>query len=121
MSLEEQLEGLSKLPIGYNYGQGIPVTKTVCEIAFKLFNEINKGNDFHVETIPQDDGTVSLSINIKDDIFLVILVTESEELFDITVEKGIGLKYDIIVEEENVTYEKLLPIPERLKYIMFLK
>jgi len=111
-SIIEELESFSKLEEGWSYGEGGPIPFKVIEIAKKVY----KVGSYHINSVnvfPGTDGSI-LVVFYKEDISIEVVINKDLSL-DLTLEKGIGFDYNILLEEYDVRLTRIENILRKYK------
>jgi len=106
-TVEEAIQSLAQLPVGWDYGSGYPASKEVVRKALEVYSLATLAG-VSVEPTPQTNGGIRLTLmlSVKHE------KPENQEFLDITInpdltldmchERGFGANFDTITEKENV-------------------
>lgn len=100
-----KIESFLTLPIGWDYGQGVPSTKNVTRKAKQIFS-LAKLKGFSSEALPKTDGGI-IMVLAKGEFFLDVVIKPDLTL-DVRIEKGIGEEYEVLFEDEDVAKADVL-------------
>ncbi len=99
-----EIDSLSKLPYGWDFGSGETIGLLVVDKALEVYEQTNLMG-FKIQSFPRSDGGITLSYALKDN-FLDVIINPNLTL-DLVQEKGIGANYEIVSEEDNVSITDL--------------
>jgi hypothetical protein len=107
---ELELFEFGKLPIGWDYGQGVPAAHNVILAIVNIYKliRIRFGQTYGFSSIPLIDGGIQLTLD-KDDNFVDIIVNPDLSL-DFKQEKGYGSNFSIITSQEKAQLSYILQI-----------
>jgi hypothetical protein len=105
------IKNLAKIPNGWDFGSGYPPSEFVISKALQVYS-LGKILSFKVEVKPETEGGIILTLYKKDE-FLDVIINNNLSL-DIVHEKGIGIEFQTLSEQENVD---LSIISNKLKQI----
>lgn len=111
MKVLNLLNKFLKLPEGWDYGVGVPVTKLSADKAILIFSSIN---GFEFDISPMTNGGCVLICYIGDD-FFDIEIDNQGNIINFTHEKGIGCNYEILFELDYPTIENIVEILNKFK------
>lgn len=100
-----KIESLQDLPEGWDYGQGVPSSKSVARKAKQIFS-LAKLRGFKSEALPTTGGGIIMVLS-KGDFFLDVVVNPDLSL-DVRIEKGIGSEFEVLFEDEDVSKADVL-------------
>jgi len=100
----EKIEKFSILKEGWKYGEGNSISEKVIKSTQKLYFQLSIGlnyfKDFKVNALPNANGGIMLSFGVSDN-FIELSIKPNLKI-DLTHEKGIGSKYDILEEIDDI-------------------
>lgn len=126
----DEIRSYAKLPIGWDFGDGDPISQYIITLAEALA-DIGIKHGYELGSCPQADGGISISFYQMPDECVDITIEppdmeQEKQLYSIRHEKGIGSEYDILYEKENMELEEMIvyldnwiPKPPRIEGITF--
>lgn len=102
-----EIESLADLPEGWDFGMGRTIIRPVIEKAKQAYSIANL-LQLNAEILPQTAGGIILNFYKSSSSEYFLEVTVNADLsIDYVMEKGKGINYEVIDEEENVTLSNL--------------
>lgn len=108
---KSMIRNLTKIPHGWDFGSGYPPSEFVISKALQVYS-LGKLLSFKIEVKPETEGGIILTLYKKDE-FLDVIINSNLSL-DMVHEKGIGIEFETLSEQENVD---LIIISNKLKQI----
>lgn len=96
---ESQIRSFAMLPNGWDYGEGVPLTKPAMKLAIEI-NSLGVLNGFISEAIPHTEGGITLIFSMGD--YFLDVSVDQDLMLSTRIEKGRGLNFKVIEEKENV-------------------
>lgn len=101
----EKIESFATLPVGWDYGEGVPASKLVIRKAFIISNYRFFFPSFRTNARPTTEGGIIVTLFLRDH-FLDITINPNLKM-DLRYEIGIGENYYVEHEEGNVSEDKI--------------
>ena len=102
--IEQEIRSLVNLQEGWDYGEGKPPSKSTINKAIQIYN-LAKNYKILTEIFPIGDGDICLSFS-QGEIFVDVEI-ESDGSYNLCIEKGIGNKYTIEEDIEDITFNDI--------------
>ncbi|MBF0497658.1 MAG: hypothetical protein HQK57_03225 [Deltaproteobacteria bacterium] len=103
-STEEAIKSLCKLPVGWDYGEGIPPTEATIKLAIDIYR-MGKEYNLHAEVHPIGEGEIEISFSRRlGDHFVDVLIC-NDGTYQVDYEIGIGEQYEQVLFCENAPLE----------------
>ena len=104
-TVEEKLHRMEKLPPGWHFGEGVPISPDAIKSARQLY-KIGKAHGFLVGVFPHEDGDVSIMFKAGNRYLEVLCLPDGT--FSFTLEEGDGHPFALVREQENVPLSIIL-------------
>lgn len=104
MNTIEELKDFARLPKGWHYGFGGPISKETIDLAIG-FNEKAENYGFKTEAFPGVDGEILLSVYGWDNYTLNITIYYSD------------IEYNLEINDETIEYEEFISIEDTYELI----
>lgn len=113
--ITKQIDSFVELPMGWDYGKGIPVSQKAA-INAKSVYLIAKTNGFGAEPHPTPNGGITMILFFKDH-FLDIEIVDSINTYSSRYEIGTGDDFKIVWKNQNVNVSMIPQILLQIKSI----
>ncbi len=118
-AITRKIKSFKCLKFGWHFGEGVPASDEVVDATINLFTQLGLRLNFEVglvvNALPEINGGVILSYGLGED--FVELLVHSDLSVDLVQERGLGVNYDVIEEEENLDINNIALILSYLKKI----
>jgi hypothetical protein len=75
-----KIESFASLPVGWDYGQGVPASVNTVSLARDLYYELTQLGFTHTEAFPGTDGGIQLTVYERDLQHIIVIVRPSGEI-----------------------------------------